>query len=417
VALAAPVAGCDSSGSDEPAPPPPPPRITLEGLTDHLRALDRIAERNGGERATGTPGYRASVKYVARVLRAAGWRVRIEGVPLREPIERSAPRLAAGSVGQLRPWADFRTLTYSGAGSGSGLLRRVGSGCRPADVAALRPGEVALAARGGCFFRVKAANARGADALGLLVETPASRRGVASATLARPVDLPALLIAQPIAARLEDGDRVSLRVDTRLRRGRTWNVIAEAGTGEGLVMAGAHLDSVPRGPGINDNGSGVASLLEVARVLGPRPGRRVRLAFWGAEELGLGGSRHYVGTLSPRERRAVAAYINLDMVGSPNAVPALYRDGDERLTRILRGAHPGREAGVPAEGRSDHAPFDSAGIPVGGLYTGADERGPGGEPRDPCYHLPCDTLANVDGQVLLRMARATLRALRGLPSD
>jgi aminopeptidase S len=183
------------------------------------------------------------------------------------------------------------------------------------------------------------------------------------------------------------------------------------------VMAGAHLDSVPRGPGINDNGSGVASLLEVARVLGPRPGRRVRLAFWGAEELGLGGSRHYVGALSPRERRAVAAYINLDMVGSPNAVPALYRDGDERLTRILRGAHPGREAGVPAEGRSDHAPFDSAGIPVGGLYTGADERGPGGEPRDPCYHLPCDTLANVDGQVLLRMARATLRALRGLPSD
>jgi len=365
----------------------------------------------------GTPGYRASVDYVARALRAAGWRVRIEEVPLPEPIERSAPRLAIASVGPLRPWAEFRTLTYSGAGAGRGRLRRVGRGCRPADVAALRPGEVALAGRGGCFFRVKAANARRAKALALLVAAPAGRRGVASATLARPVDVPALLVARSIADRLENGERVSLRVDAQVRPGRTWNVIGEAGEGERVVMAGAHLDSVPHGPGINDNGSGVAALLEVARELGPRPRRRVRLAFWGAEELGLVGSRRYVGTLSPAERRATVVYLNLDMVGSPNAVPAVYRDGDERVTRILRQAHPGREAAVAAAGRSDHAAFDTAGIPVGGLYTGADERGPGGEPRDPCYHLPCDTLANVDREALLRMTRATLRALREVEDE
>jgi aminopeptidase S len=109
--------------------------------------------------------------------------------------------------------------------------------------------------------------------------------------------------------------------------------------------------------------------------------------------------------------------VNLDMVGSPNAVPSVYSDADERLARVLRGVHPGREAGVAVEGRSDHGPFADAGIAVSGFYTGAQERGPGGRRRDPCYHLPCDTLANVDRRVLLRMARATAAALREIEDE
>jgi aminopeptidase S len=103
--------------------------------------------------------------------------------------------------------------------------------------------------------------------------------------------------------------------------------------------------------------------------------------------------------------------VNLDMVGSPNAVPGVYSDGEPELGALLRRVHPGEEIGVLTGNRSDHSAFERAGVPVNGLYTGANERGPGGRPRDPCYHLPCDTLANVDREVLLRMARATALAL------
>ncbi len=105
------------------------------------------------------------------------------------------------------------------------------------------------------------------------------------------------------------------------------------------------------------------------------------------------------------------------MVGSPNAVPELYGDGDRRLARVLRRVWRGRLDTVVAGGASDHAPFRDAGIPINGLYTGATERGRGGRARDPCYHLPCDTLANVDRRVLLRMARATAAALREIEDE
>ena len=206
-------------------------------------------------------------------------------------------------------------------------------------------------------------------------------------------------------------------MDTSVSRATTQNVIAEAGEGDRVAMAGAHLDSVPDGPGINDNASGVATLLEAADALGTRPKGRVRLAFWGAEELGLVGSRHYVRALPREQLRRIAAYINLDMVGSANAVPAIYSDGDRRLGRLLRKIHPGHETGVATAGASDHAPFADAGIPVNSLYTGSTERGPGGRPRDPCYHLPCDKLANLDRRVLLGMARATVRALREVEDE
>ena len=411
LALAAAVAGCDSPSSEEPAPERR--RITEQGLVEHLRALQRIADRHGGDRAAGTPGYRASAGYVAGVLRAFGWRVRLEEVPLRLPTETSPPRLAIGPLGALEPVREFRAPTYSGSGQGRGALRPLDGGCSAADFAALRAGEVALVPSGGCFNFVKARNAARAGALALLVGDDTRGRGVPTGTLVFDAPLPVLIVSRGIARRLSPGMEVSLRVDTAVEPGTTWNVIADAGAAAAgrVSMAGAHLDSVPAAAGINDNGSGVATLLEAAQVLGPRPPGRVRLAFWGAEELGLIGSRRYVGSLSRGDRREIAAYLNLDMVGSPNAVPAVYGDGDAGLTRLLRRVHPGEEVAVTAAGRSDHAPFDDAGIPVAGLYTGSEERGPGRRPRDPCYHLPCDTLANVDREVLLRMARATARAL------
>jgi aminopeptidase S len=181
-------------------------------------------------------------------------------------------------------------------------------------------------------------------------------------------------------------------------------------------MAGAHLDSVPDGPGVNDDGSGVAALLEVARTFGPRPPGRVRLGFWGAEEEGLIGSRAYVRSLTDGQRREITAYLNFDMLGSPNAVAAVYSDGDPRLGRLLRRVRPGPERAILVGNRSDASSFQGRGVPINGLYSGSDEPGPGGKPRDPCYHLPCDTFANVSMASLLPMARAAARALYLLAS-
>jgi Zn-dependent M28 family amino/carboxypeptidase len=383
-------AGCDSGADDwgPPAPAPgtpqaaPPPPATL---ADHLRALQRIAGESGGNRAAGTAGDRASVAYVSERLRGAGWSVHTQRVRFPFYRERSA-RLTVGER-RLRRGDDFRPIVYSGSGSVSGRARGVDNGCERSDFSGLRDGELALAERGACFFRVKAENAERAGAAALLVvddeggDVPAATLGEVGPRV------PALIVSADTG--ISAGARVELELDATAERRRTQNVIAETpgGSRDRVVMAGAHLDSVANGPGLNDNGSGVAALLEAAEEIGPRPpGARLRLAFWGAEELGLIGSRRYVRGLASDERRRITAYLNFDMVGSPNARPAVYSDGDPDLARLLRRAAGRRLPGADTGGSSDHAPFRAAGIPVNGLYTGASERGPGDEPRDPCYH-------------------------------
>ncbi len=420
--LLAAVPGCDSGGDGGTAEGSPgeaarpsqdatPPPATL---ADHLRALQRIADRSGGNRAAGTEGDRVSVAYVSERLRAAGWTVRTQDVSFPFFSERSASLTLGGR--RLRRGDDFRVIAYSGSGTASGPARDVGNGCEGSDFAGLEEGDVALAARGDCFFRVKAENSERAGAAGLLVVVEAGDGEVPSATLGGVgVGIPVVIVSGRVAP--DAGDTVELEVDATSERRHTQNVIAETpgGNGERVVMAGGHLDSVANGPGLNDNGSGVAALLEAAEELGPQPpGARIRLAFWAAEELGLIGSRRYVRELEDAERRRIAAYLNFDMVGSPNARPAVYSDGDPALTRLLRRVAGRRLPEASTGGSSDHTPFLAAGIPVNGLYTGASEPGPGGEPRDPCYHRGCDRLRNVNRAVLAEMAAAAEEALRRL---
>ncbi len=415
--VAALLVGCDSGdGGDAPAPrpEPPPPAITEAELGEHLEALERIAGENGGNRAVGTPGYDASVDYVSRALRAAGWRVRLQSfdVPM-FTLERSSVRVGGR---RLERRTDYQVLTYSGSGRVSGRLTLLGTGCAAEQFTSLPGDALPVVARGECFFAAKALNAQRAGMPGLVVvDTSRTARGVPSGTLAiQEVRIPVVLVADSALARAPEGTEVSVEVEASAPRKESQNVIAETpgGSGDRVVMAGGHLDSVPGGPGINDNGSGTAALIEAAEAIGRQPaGARVRLVFWGAEEVGLAGSRHHVRSLSPAERREIAAYLNFDMVGSPNAVPELYVDGDPELNRVLRRTA-GRPLGsVAAGGSSDHAPFEDVGIPVSGLYTGGPERGPRGRPRDPCYHLACDTAGNVDRRVLRRMARAVAEAL------
>ena len=410
---------CNSSDtSDEPAPEPKPsPAITRAELNDHLEALQRIADHADGNRSAGTPGYDASADYVADRLSDAGWEVERQRVPFSYFSVNDASLKIDGRT--LAPAKDFQVLSYSGSGRASGKLRRAAYGCDASDFDGLQPGEIPLVDRGVCFFRIKARNAEraGADAV-VVFESIRTPRGVPSGTLAIPgIEIPVVLVSSRALGGAGDGAPVEVMVDAESRRGRADNVIAETpgGDPDRVVMAGGHLDSVAGGPGINDNGSGVATLIEAAEAIGTKPpGAKVRVAFWAAEELGLLGSRHYVNALDRAEKRRIEAYLNFDMVGSPNPVPELYADGDPDVARVLRDASGPKLGTVVAGQSSDHALFQRAGIPIGGLYTGSSEPGPGRGARDDCYHLACDTIDNVNRTVLLRMARAAADALETL---
>ncbi|GAA1316571.1 hypothetical protein GCM10009610_40430 [Pseudonocardia xinjiangensis] len=304
--VAAVLAGCTSTGS-APGPVPSgagPLRAQLvEGATGpgamtHASALEQIADRNGGNRASPGPGYDASVDYVAGVLRNAGF--------------------------------DVTTPTFR--------------------------------------FRSR-------------------------------------------------GEQSLIR-----------NVVAQTRTGspDRVVLAGAHLDSVEEGPGINDNASGVGTLLEIATRMGgsPQVTNAVRFAFWGAEEEDLVGSTEYVEGLSEQDRAAIALYLNLDMLASPNA--AYFVQGGAS-GRGSRSGPPGSAAvgrvlmeemaatGItaelyPFEGDSDFAPFVEAGIPSGGVLAGdagtkTPEQaqawgGQAGQVYDVCYHSACDRVDNLDQTAL-----------------
>jgi aminopeptidase S len=277
------------------------------GMTGHLEALQRIADANGGNRASGTNGYEESARYVEEQLRAAGY------TPVRQ------------------------TFSFQGDGRNK-------------------------------------------------------------------------------------------------KQVQSFNILADTGgSAEHTVVVGAHLDSVPEGPGIDDNGSGIAAVLETARWLkesGIAPANRVRFAFWGGEEDGLYGSQHYVDELSQTEKQQTAANLNVDMVASPNGVRSVH-DGDG--TDFGHAGPAGskaiediffqffKENSLPAEttpfdGGSDYDAFLSAGIPGGGLFTGDEKKktqaqvqeygGEAGKHLDPCYHEACDTTSNINQNLLKDMSAA-----------
>ncbi|MEV5828706.1 M28 family metallopeptidase [Spirillospora sp. NPDC052242] len=242
-----------------------------------------------------------------------------------------------------------------------------------------------------------------------------------------------------VRARL-DAAGFATTVQSFTARGATgYNLIADwpGGDPDDVLMIGAHLDGVAAGPGINDNGSGSAAILETALAVARadlRPGKHLRFAWWGAEELGLLGSTHYVNTLPSAERQKIGGYLNFDMVGSPNPGYFAY-DGDgssgpggpagsARIETVLREHF--TALGVPVrdtafDGRSDYGPFIRVGIPAGGLFTGAEGRktaeearlwgGQAGAPYDRCYHAYCDTTANIDDTALDRNADAIAHAV------
>jgi Peptidase family M28 len=268
-------------------------------------------------------------------------------------------------------------------------------------------------------------------------------------TLNRPFDIPVVGLSFPDAEDLYNATLagpVQLRVftSTEIDLDRTTtNILADSRRGDPdkVVVVGAHLDSVVAGPGINDNGSGSSTILEIAEEmaeLGIRPRQKLRFAFWGAEESGLLGSEHDVSQLSDEEPQTIWANLNFDMVGSPNYVRFVY-DGDgsdtdpagppgsAQIEQVFNQyfASQGLETDPTAfDGRSDYGPFIAVGIPAGGLFSGAEGiktpeqaavyGGTAGEPYDPCCHQACDDITNLNTRSLFELGDAAAHAVMTL---
>ncbi|TQL48083.1 Zn-dependent M28 family amino/carboxypeptidase [Homoserinimonas aerilata] len=431
--------------------------VKADAIVAHLDALQAIADANDGTRAAGSAGHIAAAEYIEQQLRDAGYD------PVRQPFSYDQFVENSSAFEQLTPTAtsyvdqtDYDVMDYSGSGDVSAVVTPVDinlagdrastSGCEAEDFAGFTAGEIALLQRGTCDFRTKIDNAAAAGAAAAIVFNQGNvvegddRLGLVLGTLATPqAAIPAIgttfAIGEGFAA---TETTLRIQVDGTTQAIETFNVLADAPaktkgkhSAPEIVVVGGHLDSVAEGPGINDNGSGSGAILETAIQLAKsklKPQNTVRFAFWSGEEDGLVGSAYYVSQLTDADIAQHAVNLNFDMVASPNFVRFVY-DGDgsafgsegpegsaeveQLFTKFF--AKQGLATEETAfDGRSDYNAFIEAGIPAGGLFTGAegvksDEQaavfgGTAGEPFDPCYHQACDTSANINVDVLDEMA-------------
>jgi Zn-dependent M28 family amino/carboxypeptidase len=424
--------------------------VTLEGVRQHQAALQAIADANDGNRFSGFSGFNASVDYVVETLEAAGYDPEVQEfdylafqVVGSSVLQQTAPTPTTYTEG-----VDFGVITQSDPGDVTAPVTAVDlqfgigntstSGCEASDFAGFPDGNIALLQRGTCTFELKAENAAAAGASGIVIFNQGNtagddRQGIPAVTLTanNTSGIPVIGTTYSLGVTLANTAGLEMRVFANTLRMTlpTFNVIAErpGDNDDNVVMAGAHLDSVLAGPGINDNGSGSAAILETAvQMAKVKPVNTVRFAWWGAEESGLVGSTNYVNGLSAAEKDRIALYLNFDMIGSPNYIQMVY-DADESSFEAPVPVPDGSIAieelfgsfytlrGEPYDdaefsGRSDYQAFINNGIPAGGLFTGAEVHktaeqqaiwgGTVGAQYDPCYHAACDTFANNSNHAL-----------------
>ncbi|MFC8920635.1 M28 family metallopeptidase [Streptomyces sp. NPDC057116] len=406
----------------------------------HLEKFQQIADSAGGHRAAGSLGHDASAAYVYQQLKKAGYQVsyqKFEFIYTQTQAEKLAVVSPAPRDITVAAMTYTKSTPVGGVKAGLAAVPAPADdatpGCEAADYASgTFTGKVALIKRGGCTFADKQAQAAAAGATGAIIYNNVP--GALSGTLGAPEagKIPTGGIAQAdgeaLAADLAKGPvEVNFEIRQLQEKRTTNNVIAETARGNAAntVMLGSHLDSVTAGPGINDNGSGSAGLLEVALDLAKskvKPTNKVRFAWWSAEENGLLGSEHYVDNLSELDRKEIKLYLNFDMIASPNYGLFVY-DGDnsdgvgapagpagsaqlERDINEFMDKQGRPHEGTDFTGRSDYGPFIAVGIPSGGTFTGAEglktakqaEKfgGTAGAPYDACYHAKCDDIKNVN---------------------
>jgi Zn-dependent M28 family amino/carboxypeptidase len=438
-------------------------QITLNSLRTHLHALMDIARANDGNRASGKPGYKESAGYIKQKLKQAGYDVAVQPFDYFVYTE-NAPSIfnrLSPDPKEYEDSVDILSMTYSGAGD---VTARVvpargivipatpdpssASGCAPKDFPKAVQGNIALIQRGACDFVVKAQNAIAAGAVGVVIFNEGNanfpdRIPLFGGTLGTPVTVPVLSASYAVGVELyelaQSGEVTArLKVDATTTPGKTTNIIGTSRTGDPsqAIIVGSHLDSVQAGPGINDNGTGSAANLAIAETmakLGIEPTNQVRFAFWGAEEDGLFGSTFYVNSLTQGQLNRIALNLNFDMLGSPNYIRMVYDgDGDVgpagppgsgEIESVFKGYFKRQglaTAPTAFDGRSDYGPFIEAGVPAGGLFSGAEVAktkpqarvygGEAGVPYDECYHQKCDSMRNVNDEGLLQLARGAAYA-------
>jgi Zn-dependent M28 family amino/carboxypeptidase len=446
--------------------------VTTAGINEHLHAFQAHSAL-GGNRVASSPGFKASADYVENKLEAAGYEVTRDPFEFVYNADIETPVFAVQGGRSYVDGTEFASMTFSPNGDDTATLWAVDlvqpgndpagnvstSGCQAADFAGMPAGSIALMQRGTCPFGEKATNAAAAGAAGAVIfnEGQPGRTATLNGTLGGVQNHSAQTVGTSFEVGNElsnnltngnTGKTVRLKVQRLNETRTTENVIAElpaGGLGEdaddgNVLVVGAHLDSVPRGPGINDNGSGSGGILEIAEQMAARdiePKNTVRFMWYSAEEFGLLGSTAYVNELPAAERKRIKAMLNFDMIASPNYVRFVY-DGDNSAFPVGPNAAKGpagsgeieaifanyfssqglASAPTPFSGRSDYGPFIAAGvdIPAGGLFTGAEGAktaeqaqiygGEAGVAYDKCYHLACDTFDNVNQKGLDEMSDA-----------
>lgn len=437
----------------------PAAEVQVDDVWKHLEAFQEIADEHGS-RAAGTPGYEASAAYVESRLRAAGYRTQRQNFPF------LYQELLAESLTEVSPTQrdiDTVIMSYSpntpeGGTTAELVSPATATGCSTDEWGGVdATGKIALVSRGACTFAAKSLAAAEAGALGAIIHNNGD--GTLNGTLGGADDgfVPTtgitLAEGQALKGEMVDGPVVvNLELRQLVEERETFNVLAETRTGraDNVVMLGAHLDSTQEGPGINDNGTGSAAILAAAVRLAQEQtvNNKVRFAWWGAEELGLLGSEHYVYDLvenDPDALAKIATYLNFDMVGSPNYVIGVY-DADESTYPAPDGV-PIPEGSAETEqvftdyfesigqdwvdtefsGRSDYQPFILNGVPASGLFTGGDGvkteeevemfGGTAGITYDPNYHTAADDIDNVNREALGIMSGAIAHAALTLAQD
>ncbi|MFJ8085438.1 M28 family metallopeptidase [Streptomyces sp. NPDC096205] len=416
---------------------------TAKDAFRHLRVFQAMADRNGGTRAAGSKGHQQSAAYIEAVLTAAGYKLS------RHEFDFVYTDEIAETLAVVSPQPrdiPIQLMTYTASGPEGGVTADVAvapvdadgtHGCEAADFAGNTfTGRIALIKRGGCTFAVKQANAHTAGAVGAIVynNTEGALNGTIGDVTAGKIPTGGITQAdgETLAAQAAQGPvKVTLDIRELHENRKTFNVVAETrgGNAADTVFLGAHLDSVSEGPGINDNGSGSAGILQVALELAKsqyKVKNKVKFAWWSAEEFGLLGSEAYVASLTDEQRKQIKLYLNFDMIASPNAAYFVFDGDDSDAT----GAGPGPEGSAQLEkgitdfldskriphegtdftGRSDYGPFIEVGIPAGGTFTGAEGvkteaqaakyGGQAGVAYDVNYHAPGDDIHNINMRAL-----------------
>lgn len=410
-------------------------KVAVDAMMGHLQRLQDIADQNGGTRVVGSPGFDASVDYVAATLRDKGFDVTTPEFTM------SVFNVARESLSVNGAPVEAHTIDFSGSSPPGGATGRLvvaptddDPGCTASDYDGIDVSDaVVLVDRGTCFLFEKAVAATERGAVALIVANDVEEEAFSGGMSEEDgIKIPVVSVSLADGTKLHSQrGTATVVVDASVDEVTTRNVIAQTKTGatDDVVMVGGHLDSVSQGPGINDNGSGAASVLETALQMGPSPAvqNAVRFAFWAGEEQGLYGSAAYLESLDVEALKDIALYLNFDMMASPNtcyftsdADQSLPPDPEADVDLLIPEGSPGIErtlvetiksAGktpqnLPFDGRSDYDSFTRVGIPAGNFDTGADDvktaeqvelwGGTTGKQCDPNYHSAKDTIENVD---------------------